>query len=267
MEKYFKRGEFARLNGISSFTLRLYDRMGILKPAYTDPENGYHYYSLLQSQQLMSINLCTKAGFSLKEVQQLQRQDLTDNELNSFLIRLESSIQEKLKALTASHNMVKSLRYYSDAWQSHGLNHPFLEEHITLQGFLSPAKSFSTFDYALDYNYFLRQCESIMGHPAEYPYSFILKGSDQNQSIQILLRTSEHWESDNFYCSQRDLRFLITAFEGSFAHVSEALDTLHDYARSHNIQFQDYAMLTPVQRYLFPSENDAAIFVLGVEVE
>ncbi len=266
METFFKRGEFAKLNGVSLFALRLYDKMGILKPAYTDPENGYHYYSPLQSQQLMSINLCTKAGFSLKEIQQLPNQGITENALNTFLLQLEANLQENIKTLTASLNMVRSLQYYAEAWQSHGLNHPFLEENITLQGFLSPARPFSLFDYAWDYNYFLRQCESVMGHPAEYPYSFIIKSNGQEQTVQILLRTSEVWKSDNFYRTSSDLKFLILAFQGNYSDVPAALNTLYKYADCNQLHCREFAILTPVQRYLFPHETNSTIFVLGIEV-
>ena len=38
-------GEFSRLARVSVKALRLYDRLGLLKPARTDELSGYWYYS------------------------------------------------------------------------------------------------------------------------------------------------------------------------------------------------------------------------------
>ena len=45
-DKMMKIGEMARFNRVSITTLRLYDKVGILKPCYTDPETNYRYYSI-----------------------------------------------------------------------------------------------------------------------------------------------------------------------------------------------------------------------------
>lgn len=47
-KELYSIGETARLFGISTQTLRFYDRKGILSPVYTDPETGYRYYSYMQ---------------------------------------------------------------------------------------------------------------------------------------------------------------------------------------------------------------------------
>jgi MerR family regulatory protein len=40
----FSIGEFARLGAVSVRTLRLYDEMGLLRPARVDPATGYRAY-------------------------------------------------------------------------------------------------------------------------------------------------------------------------------------------------------------------------------
>ena len=39
-------GEMAEANHVSIATLRLYDRMGLLKPSYRDAESNYRYYDI-----------------------------------------------------------------------------------------------------------------------------------------------------------------------------------------------------------------------------
>lgn len=45
MNHYFTISKFARLRGIDINSLRYYERLGILTPAYTDPHTRYRYYT------------------------------------------------------------------------------------------------------------------------------------------------------------------------------------------------------------------------------
>ena len=44
MDPLLSIGVFARRSRLSMKALRLYDRLGLLKPADVDPENGYRRY-------------------------------------------------------------------------------------------------------------------------------------------------------------------------------------------------------------------------------
>lgn len=50
-------GEFARLSHLSIKALRLYDSMGLLKPASVDEESGYRYYLPSQVEPARLISL------------------------------------------------------------------------------------------------------------------------------------------------------------------------------------------------------------------
>ena len=49
MNRYFTISKFARLRGIDINSLRYYERLGILIPAYTDPHTRYRYYTAFDS--------------------------------------------------------------------------------------------------------------------------------------------------------------------------------------------------------------------------
>ena len=68
MENYFLISEFAKLRGININSLRYYEKMGILKPAYVDEKTNYRYYSSEQLVLLNKIILCIQLGISLKEM-------------------------------------------------------------------------------------------------------------------------------------------------------------------------------------------------------
>lgn len=52
-DKYYKIGDFARMTGYSTSTLRDYERRGILIPHHKSPY-GYRYYSEEQYQQFVN---------------------------------------------------------------------------------------------------------------------------------------------------------------------------------------------------------------------
>lgn len=52
MKDLFSIGELAKFQNISKQTLIFYDKIGLFQPAYTDPQNGYRYYSAKQIDYL-----------------------------------------------------------------------------------------------------------------------------------------------------------------------------------------------------------------------
>ena len=65
----FSTGEFAKLNGVNKRTLHCYNDIGLFQPEITE-ENGYHYYSLMQSMQLEMILLLRKLGLSIDDIRE-----------------------------------------------------------------------------------------------------------------------------------------------------------------------------------------------------
>ncbi len=68
MDNLFSIGELSRHQNISRQTLIFYDKIGLFRPAYVDPKNGYRYYSSAQLDQLDTICIMKKIGFSLDEI-------------------------------------------------------------------------------------------------------------------------------------------------------------------------------------------------------
>jgi len=62
--------QLAKLRGVTTETLRHYDRIGLFKPAYIDPDTNYRYYSILQYEKLGTIKELRSLNFSLEEIQE-----------------------------------------------------------------------------------------------------------------------------------------------------------------------------------------------------
>lgn len=60
--------ELAKLRKVTSETLRHYDRIGLIKPDYVDPETKYRYYSIRQYEKLGTIRELRQLGMSLDDI-------------------------------------------------------------------------------------------------------------------------------------------------------------------------------------------------------
>lgn len=111
---YFKIGEVAVMFGISTKTLRIYDRIGLLKPSYTILENGYRYYSPDQLSRLEVILNLKKVGFSLKEISLIVTSEVSNNEIVAIFqnkhVQLHTMVDHLQHNMEILEDMVTSLK-------------------------------------------------------------------------------------------------------------------------------------------------------------
>lgn len=60
--------EFSLFTGVSVRTLHYYDEINLLKPDFTDSENGYRYYSDKATERMLEILFLKELDFPLKEI-------------------------------------------------------------------------------------------------------------------------------------------------------------------------------------------------------
>ena len=60
-------GNLSKQTGVHVKSLRYYEQLGILIPAYTDPDTGYRYYTLSQIPVVGAIRVCIFLDIPLKE--------------------------------------------------------------------------------------------------------------------------------------------------------------------------------------------------------
>ena len=98
MNSLFSIGELSKLQSISRQTLIFYDKIGLFRPAYVDPGNGYRYYSSAQLDQLDTILIMKKLGFSLEEISQHMAHYTIESSI-SVLRKQLKVIQEQIDEL------------------------------------------------------------------------------------------------------------------------------------------------------------------------
>ena len=98
-------GKMAKTNRVSIATLRLYDQMDLLKPAYTDEESGYRYYDIRQTSRLDFILYMRDLGLSLSDIRDLLlKEDISL--IEEKLIEKNKQIHQQLRELKAMHEAV-----------------------------------------------------------------------------------------------------------------------------------------------------------------
>lgn len=63
-------GEISNATGVGIKSLKYYENIGILKPAYIEAKSNYRYYSLKQAYWIEIIQLSVEFGMPLKELKQ-----------------------------------------------------------------------------------------------------------------------------------------------------------------------------------------------------
>lgn len=128
-------GEMAEANHISIPTLRLYDRMGLLKPSYRDAESNYRYYDIRQTSRLDIIRYLQNLGMSLAGIQALlEKEDIIL--IEQKLIERNNQIHQQMRDLKAMHEAVErtiqSIERYRKSPVSGTISLEFIDQRYIL---------------------------------------------------------------------------------------------------------------------------------------
>lgn len=103
--------KLAKLSGVSIRTLRFYDEIGLLKPAYYG-DNNYRYYEEEQLLQLQQILFYRELGFPLHDIHEVLASDNFDkiDALKSHKQILEQDLDRKKELLKTIDKTIAHLR-------------------------------------------------------------------------------------------------------------------------------------------------------------
>lgn len=107
--------ELARLRKVTSETLRYYDRVGLIKPEYVDPQTRYRYYSIRQYERLGTIKELRALGLSVDEIKDYFDDRNLDKSLSYLKHRQQELAQEIQEKLLLSKILSRKLHFLKDA--------------------------------------------------------------------------------------------------------------------------------------------------------
>jgi len=146
-------GQFSKMNRVTIKSLRYYDQVGILRPAYVDQSTGYRYYQSQQMEQLHTIMALRQIGFSIAEIQQtltqkeaitahirlkqhqlqLEKQEI-ENKLRQASYYLHADTEPNIYLKSLPKVVVASMRLKLDHYNDLFIAYPAMGEKMSQQG-------------------------------------------------------------------------------------------------------------------------------------
>lgn len=103
-------GELSKITGVHIKALRYYDSLGILKPAYIDPDSNYRYYSFPQKATVEAIQFCVDIGVPLKQFDSYTNESETNIFYTDLIYQGTSIIEEKIRQMQTRLNHLKVMQ-------------------------------------------------------------------------------------------------------------------------------------------------------------
>ncbi len=98
-ENLLSIGALSKQTGVHIKSLRYYDSLGILRPAYIDPNSGYRYYSLQQIPVVDAIQLCVDLDIPLKHFTDYYLDSSSQIHYGKLIERGTALAKEKIQAI------------------------------------------------------------------------------------------------------------------------------------------------------------------------
>ena len=113
-ENLLSIGALSKQTGVHIKSLRYYDSLGILHPAYVDPSSGYRYYSLRQIPVVDAIQLCIELDIPLKQFTDYYLDSTSQIHYSKLIERGTRLAKEKIQAIQERLTKLDKMRSESD---------------------------------------------------------------------------------------------------------------------------------------------------------
>jgi DNA-binding transcriptional MerR regulator len=237
LQKLYKINQIACLFGISCDTLRLYEKIGILNPAYCDKDTKYRYYGLNEILTLDYIIQLKSIGLTLSDIKRVLSDGLDMSKKREILESRYNNLRELLsvydglmsnvfdierKTHPAHYAVTKDVK--ASKWEDmiglyEELTYQIITKKLTYKPFSNP---YAVFDG--DFNLGDFSCKICME----------IEGENTTDAV--------------FYPEQS---FLCLKYMGKYEKLNTAYERLKKFAKLNKIELLSYA----VERYIVAYDN------------
>ncbi|GAA0176678.1 helix-turn-helix domain-containing protein [Clostridium sediminicola] len=153
-------GQMSKLNNISKQALRLYDKIGLLKPYIINEETGYRYYSIKQSAQLDMIQYMKSLGMTLSDIKNIfDKNDLFV--MKSILQQKSEEINKQIKKLKYQKRAIERSIGSYERYENSPSDGTILVEYIEKRRMYCVDEGLNFYDYDIDvYEGMLRELKN-----------------------------------------------------------------------------------------------------------
>ena len=267
----FQIGEVSRLFHISVSILRHYDRIGLLKPEYTDPDTGYRYYSTRQFECLNTIRYLRALDMPLEQISTfLQNRD--PDTIHNLLIKQKEEVSRRRQELLLIERKIDNrLSQIDDALSSR------LEE-ITVsrcpkRRIASIRKQVSPQNY-LDLEQSIRQLEqseetsvTFLGKVGVgiFRENLISRRFHPYDLVFILLDEEDRFRGDTSVLPETDCASL--RFQGGHEKAVHYYEQLLTYIETHGLKVSGFSREITMIDYGLTSDTSKFVTEIQIPVE
>jgi len=221
-------GQLAKLTSASIVSLRYYEKLGILRPAYISEDSGYRYYSLEQTKQVEMICFLIELGIPLKEYGKFAEEK--DNK--NFLKLLEQGdkiAKEKIQAIEKGLDLLKELREQVELADAH--RNSRIYERVFPEMYLYVKEMERSVDEANQIEVAMEFSKEVTGIMAKLPISeraffrkmrcgCLLESTPRTQRFFTYIEMPKRYEGKGFKVIPAGTFYCLQNEEGEIEHVS-----------------------------------------------
>lgn len=121
MKEYYRIGETASLMGITTQTLRFYDKIGLVKPIKID-QTGYRYYAYEQFHFIDRIKYLQSLGMPLDDIKEVMLSKKVER-LLPFLDQQKKVLEEEEKRSVIRSRWLTGTKIILPIWSEMKMHH------------------------------------------------------------------------------------------------------------------------------------------------
>ncbi|MBL4932312.1 MerR family transcriptional regulator [Clostridium paridis] len=242
-------GEFSKLCKVSSKTLRYYDSIDLIKPAWINKENEYRYYSIDQLEKIYLINKLKEYQFPLIEILNILNKN-DDNYLKACIIEKQEYIRKQierqndiLKQMQKDINIIESRNKFINICEDIKINIINTEpiSILSIRRFIKEGEEGELF------NELIPLIEGFKLHVYDKPISIYHNKEYVENSLVDMEMGVPVEETDNKYIRTLEGSLCIyTKYVGSYQRAQFVYNTLYKWKEE-----QNYEVIAPsYQKYI-----------------
>lgn len=258
-------GQFAAMHGINKKTLMWYDEIGLFKPAFINPENGYRCYNYYQSPILETILLLRELEVPINEVHNFMK-DRSAQNLKNLLDEKIADLDSQLMHLQAIRTTLCTQREHMITLMTMDLSKISMIEH--------KERSFVTVDVNPDTS-FEEEVELITAETEKYHLGRL---HDASYGSMIAVSSLQNGNFDDYsklfievpfltYQSTMHTtpagKYLRTFHKGSWDKIPERYEEIFSYAKKHNLALHGYSYEMGINENVIDKIED---YIIRIEI-
>lgn len=244
MDRKFSIGEVSKLHNISIQTLRHYDKIGLLKPAYINEKSNYRYYSIDNFIMLEFIKQCKVMGLALDEIKGLINNYTSINSILDTISKQKELISMRIRELENVKLNIEALEKNVRNAVDEGTGQPFIK-HCPKRSYIkfNNVKRF-TEEFEIKFTEKVREIEEKYGLIyKELAFAIIYDDYKRNNHLDY-----NHWMLcfyDNIMNdaeksgSLPEGKYLTINFEDDYKNTKPYYEKLMKYIEENNIKISD----------------------------